>query len=142
MSLMTGGNSDSTLKIKSLVDICQSLGIEDDLILEALNNKVGGDYDSRKIIGLLKLIAEIVSVGGGGTFSRSDVRPTNLAKIGDVTFNSSPKPEGNAGWIYTPYGWLAFGTIENIVAVPFKLSDGTQFLVSDGSNFVCSDFAT
>ena len=141
MSLRTGSNTDSTLGIKSLIDTCQNLGVGDVLIDEALNNKIGGNYDSRKIIGLLKLIAENISAGG----RRSDSRPTNLAKIGDVVFNSSPQPEGNAGWIYTQYGWLSFGTIESIVVTPYKLSDGTQFLVSDGKggsiNFLCSDYA-
>ena len=141
MSLRTGSNTDSTLEIKSLIDTCHNLGVGDVLIDEALNNKVGGNYDSRKIIGLLKLIAENISAGG----RRSDVRPTNLSKIGDVVFNSSPQPEGNAGWIYTEYGWLSFGHIESIVVTPYKLSDGTQFLVSDGNggsiNFLCSDYA-
>lgn len=146
MSLTTGSDLDTTLEIQSLITTVQNLGADDSLVEEALKNPVGGNHDSRKIIGLLKLLADIVSGGGGGTFSRSDTRPTNLAKKGDVTFNSSPQPQGNAGWIYTDYGWLSFGTIEGIVEVPYKLSDGTQFLVSDGNggsvNFICSDFAT
>ena len=87
-----------------------------------------------------------LSGGGGGNFRRSDVRPTNDAKLGDVIFNSSPQPKGNVGWIYTVYGWLAFGAIESVVAEPFKLSDGTNFLVNNGTggsdNFLYSDYTT
>lgn len=79
--------------------------------------------------------------GGGQSFKRSDTKPTEVASLGDVVFNSSPQPNGFAGWIYTALGWLGFGVIENVSASPMTLSDGTQFMVKDesgvGTPFLC-----
>lgn len=33
-------------------------------------------------------------------------------QIGDIVFNSTPQPGGNAGWINTVAGWKSFGAIE------------------------------
>lgn len=87
------------------------------------------------------------SLGGGAqSFKRADTRPLQSSKLGDVIFNSSPQPEGYAGWIYTPLGWLAFGKIQGTSQEPFTLSDGTPFMVSNGDGtgtaiaFNCIEF--
>lgn len=81
------------------------------------------------------------SGGGGGNFKRSDKRPTNKAKTGDVVFNSSPEPNGYAGWIYTVFGWLGFGLIQGVSSEPLTLNGGEQFMVLDengaGVPFLC-----
>lgn len=81
--------------------------------------------------------------GGGGNLRCSDKRPTKKSKLGDVVFNSSPQPTGYAGWIYTVYGWLGFGDIQNVSSEPVTLSDGTQLMVKgqDGAGvpFLCVD---
>lgn len=75
------------------------------------------------------------SLGGGAQFLKhNDVRPLQPGKLGDVVFNGSPQPEGYAGWIYTPLGWLAFGKIQGVSQEPFTLNDGTQFMVNNGDD--------
>lgn len=80
--------------------------------------------------------------GGGGNFKRSDKRPTKKSKLGDVVFNSSPEPNGYAGWIYTVFGWLGFGAIQGVSSEPLTLSDG-EFMVLDENGdaipFLCVD---
>jgi hypothetical protein len=76
------------------------------------------------------------STGGGGTqsFKYSSEKPTKNATTGEIVFNSSPQPNGFVGWVYTAFGWLGFGTIENtqsVVVNAFTLSDMTHFLVKD-----------
>lgn len=78
-------------------------------------------------------------------FKTSDTKPTEIGKLGDIVFCSSPIPGGYIGWVYTEYGWLGFGQIENapeddtIPENAFLLSDGTPFTLSDGTIFLYTD---
>lgn len=70
---MIGSNTDSNTKINTLMTTALNLGASEELIQQALQNKEGSDNDSRKIIGLLKLVASLVSSGGsGGEFTAED----------------------------------------------------------------------
>lgn len=76
---------------------------------------------------------------------KSDTKPTYKGTVGDIIFCSSPIPGGYIGWVYTEYGWLGFGQIENapeddtIPENAFLLSDGTPFTLSDGTIFLYTD---
>ena len=86
-----GGNTDSTLEIQSLILTAQNLGVDETLIEEALNNLIGGNNDSRKIIGLLKVIAENVSAGGG----------TSSGGTSTITWKPTVDSDGNISWVRT-----------------------------------------
>lgn len=72
------------------------------------------------------------------SLSQSNQKPTAGGTLGEVVFNASPAPNGFVGWVYTAYGWLGFGAIEDasggeiIEENSFILQDGSQFLVNDG----------
>lgn len=68
----------------------------------------------------------------------SATKPTISSTIGSMVFNKNPKPNGYVGWVYTTFGWLGFGMIENTdnseIVIPentFTFSDGSQYLVKD-----------
>ena len=70
---MIGSNTDSTREINTLMETAINLGATDMQIEEALKNTEGSNTDSRKVIGLLKLIASLVTgVGSGGEFTAED----------------------------------------------------------------------
>ena len=75
---MIGSNTDSTAKINALADTATNLGATSSEIEEALLNKEGSDTDSRKIIGLLKLIA-VKATGGSGEDATALITTHNSA---------------------------------------------------------------
>ena len=116
MSLNTGSNNDSTQEIQNLIVTAQNLGVDDVLIEEALNNKIGGNHDSRKIIGLLKLIAENVSAGGGGGGGSS---------TSTIAWKPTVDASGNISWVRTA----------STTAIPTQNIKGAK-----GDSFTYDDF--
>lgn len=76
---MIGSNTDSNAKIMTLMETATNLGATDELIQEALKNTEGSNTDSRKIIGLLKLIASLSTSGGGSEEASALVTAHNTA---------------------------------------------------------------
>jgi hypothetical protein len=58
--------------------------------------------------------------------SVSDAKPTIVGNYGDVEFNSIPRTNGNAGWIYTTNNeWKAFGWInDSLYGVGISTNNG------------------
>lgn len=63
---MRASNTDNTRKVESLVEIAERLGATSDEIRIALTSLEGSNTDTRKINGLMKLIANKTAAGGGG----------------------------------------------------------------------------
>ena len=75
---MIGSNTDSTKEITTLMETATNLGASDAQVQKALNNTEGSNTDSRKIIGLLMLIASLVTgAGSGGEFTAEDREKLN-----------------------------------------------------------------
>lgn len=88
---MIGSNTDSTKEITLLAETATNLGASDTQIQEALRNSEGSNTDSRKAIGLLMLIASLVTSGGsGGEFTVEDRAKLNSipTKVGQLTNDS------------------------------------------------------
>lgn len=74
----------------------------------------------------------------GQAFKSSETKPTEPGeKIGEIVLDSNPQPGGYIGWVYTSFGWYAFGEIES-ENVAFILSDGSTFTLADGNAFYIS----
>lgn len=57
----SGSNNDTSIGIDLLTQIAYNFGASYDSVKEALNNPIGSNTDSRKVIGLLMLLAHMSS---------------------------------------------------------------------------------
>ena len=75
----------------------------------------------------------------GTSYATSETKPTAAGEVGEIVFNSLPEPGGYIGWVYTPFGWYAFGEIEKDNTGAFILADGSTFTLDDGSAFIVAE---
>lgn len=75
--------------------------------------------------------------------TKSALKPSVDGEIGDIVFCSNPAPNDYVGWVFTTFGWLGFGKIENVEIeeddIPENamiLEDGTAFTLADGTIFL------
>ena len=75
----------------------------------------------------------------GTSYATSEIKPTTGGVVGEIVFNSLPEPGGYIGWVYTPFGWYAFGEIEKDDSGAFILADGSTFTLADGSALIVAE---
>lgn len=70
--------------------------------------------------------------------SISDAKPDDDGILGELVFNKNKGKNECIGWIYTPFGWYAFGVSPDItedVKINYVLNDGKNLYTSDGMIF-------